>query len=52
MGAADGSLFLSNISTPDLTVDEGNDILQKLSDAFLHQMEHIPTGVALAMGYQ
>ena len=43
---------MSNVSTPDLTVDEGNDILQKLSDAFLHHMKRIPTGVALAMGYQ
>ena len=29
----------------DLTVDEGDDILQKLSGVFQHQMKHIRTGV-------
>jgi hypothetical protein len=37
---------LSKVSTPDLTIDEGNDILQKLSGVFQHQMKHIPDGVA------
>jgi hypothetical protein len=37
---------LSNVSTPDLTVDEGNDILQKPSGVFEHQMKHMQAGVA------
>jgi hypothetical protein len=39
--AADGSLRVSNVLTPDWTIDEGYDILQKLSALFPHHMEHI-----------
>jgi hypothetical protein len=37
---------LSNVSTIGLTHDETDDILQKLSGVFPHQMKHILTGVA------
>jgi hypothetical protein len=45
-GPAGGSSSLSRVSMSDLTVDEGDDILQKLSGVFQHQMKHIPDGVA------
>jgi formate hydrogenlyase transcriptional activator len=36
------------LSTPDLTVDDGNDILQKLPGVFPHQMKHIRLGGSLS----